>query len=295
MKKNHFPKFAIPFAFVLIIVTSYGYIRWTTQQEIMQTQNLVTSVSNSLDLLGTAEELLSGERPTDEQLLTNIIGVEVKEAACENTTASDIQNHPFATDINALLKNCIVSGYSDGTFKPDNTINRAELTKIVMGAFFTPQELQSAVDFYQGRGVAYAGLPDVSISEWYAPYVALGILEEIIKGYGGEYITINGIKDHPFKPGNAVTFGEAFKILLSAKIAVTDQETREIIQDELFYAASDLTNYPEISQDDWTRPYMIAGTEDNLANMFPSAFVAYRHTPITRGQFAHLAVNVMSY
>jgi hypothetical protein len=295
MKKNHFPRFAIPFAFVLIILISYGYIRWTTNTELKQTQDLLTSVNNSLELLGTAEELLSGERPTDEQLLTNIIGAEIKEAACENVTVSDIQNHPFGVDINALLKNCIVSGYSDGTFKPNGSINRAELTKIVMGAFFTPQELQSALEFYQGRGVAYAGLPDVSINEWYAPYIALGILEEIIKGYGGEYITVNGIKDHPFKPGNPVTFGEAFKILLSAKIAVTDQETREIIQDELFYAASDLTSYSQIPPDDWTRPYVIAGAGDNLANMFPEEFVSFRHSPITRGQFAHLAVNVMSY
>ena len=42
-------------------------------------------------------------------------------------------------------------------------------------------------------------------------------------------------------------------------------------------------------------PYLLAGMSENLTHMFPDVFVEFRHTPITRAQFAHLAVNVMSY
>ncbi len=244
---------------ILTILISFGYLHFRVQSETLQ---------SNLKLHGSA---------------------------CKENSVTDIQGHLFQQDINALIKNCIVTGYQDGTFRPNNQINRAELAKIVMGAFFSLEELQSAIDYFREQGSAYAGLPDVPLNQWYSPYIALGILEEIIKGYLGEYIIVNGVKDHPFKPGNPVTFGEAFKILLSAKIAVTDSDTREIVENELFYTANDSTSYLSIPLDDWTRPYLLAGMSENLTHMFPDVFVEFRHTPITRAQFAHLAVNVMSY
>jgi hypothetical protein len=295
---NHHRRFLIPFVFVLIILMSYGYIRWQTQSEMLQSQLSLEKVSSQVDLLQDAKEALGEEPINAEDLLTSITNkteLGVHGTACDQASVTDIQGHSYYQDINALIKNCIVAGYQDGTFRPNNQINRAELAKIVMGAFFSPEELQSATEYFQEQGSTYAGLPDVPLNQWYAPYIALGILEEIIKGYLGEYIVVNGIKDHPFKPGNPVTFGEAFKILLSAKIAVTDPNTREIIENELFYAANNTTDYPFIPLDDWTRPYLLTGMSENLAYMFPSAFAQFRHTPITRAQFAHLAVNVMSY
>lgn len=295
---NHHRRFLIPFAFVFIILVSYGYIRWQTNAEILQSQLLFEKVNENIDLLQEIKETLSGKEISTQNLLSDITkksNLEIHNSACEERSVTDIQGHSFQQDINALVKNCIVTGYQDGTFRPNNEINRAELAKIVMGSFFSSEELQSAMNYFQEQGSAYAGLPDVSLDQWYAPYIALGILEEIIKGYLGEYIIVNGIKDHPFKPGNPVTFGEAFKILLNAKIAVTDPDTREIIENEFFYATNDTTNYPSIPLDDWTRPYLLAGMSENLAYMFPSAFAQLRHTSITRAQFAHLAVNVMSY
>lgn len=48
----------------------------------------------------------------------------------------DIQNHPYETAIRYLYDAGIIRGYSDGSFKPGATINRAEFTKIVSSAQF---------------------------------------------------------------------------------------------------------------------------------------------------------------
>jgi hypothetical protein len=290
-------KLLIMSALLFILLVSSVHLIWRTQQDTEQEAAVLKSLSDSIALLETVREVQGKPEMNPEELIKNITGQQLAEhaASCENTEVTDVQNHPFKSDIEALLKNCIVNGYTDNTFRPDTKINRAELSKVVMGAFFSEEELQSALDFFLEQGSGYAGLPDVPVDQWYAPYVALGILENIIKGYMGEIIEVGDVKDHPFKPGNPVTFGEAFKILLSAKIAVTDDTTRQKIENELFYAASDTTSLPEVPLDDWTRPYVIAGSGKNLDFMYPTSFIALRHTQITRAQFAHLAVNVMSY
>lgn len=44
----------------------------------------------------------------------------------------DASKHWAADDINALVQSGAVNGYSDGTFRPDNTITRGEFTKILV-------------------------------------------------------------------------------------------------------------------------------------------------------------------
>jgi len=44
----------------------------------------------------------------------------------QDISLSDIEGHVFAADIEKLAKANIVGGYSDGTFKPGNLVNRAE-------------------------------------------------------------------------------------------------------------------------------------------------------------------------
>ncbi len=88
----------------------------------------------------------------------------------------------------------ILGGYEDGTFRPKDTINRAELLKIV----------------FKGRSdvtpVSRRCFSDVSPDEWYAPYVCAAKNRDIVQGYP------NGT----FKPGEPVNFAEAIKIVLNA-------------------------------------------------------------------------------
>ncbi len=88
----------------------------------------------------------------------------------------------------------ILQGYDDGTFRPKETINRAELLKIV----------------FKGRSdvtpVSRRCFSDVSPDEWYAPYVCAAKNRGIVKGY----------QNGTFKPAEPVNFAEAIKIVLNA-------------------------------------------------------------------------------
>lgn len=54
-----------------------------------------------------------------------------------------------------------VSGYSDGTFRPNHSVTRAEALKIVLGILsITPE------------GVGFKAYSDVETSAWYAPHAA---------------------------------------------------------------------------------------------------------------------------
>lgn len=88
----------------------------------------------------------------------------------------------------------IVSGYPDGSFKPGQTINRAEFTKIIDRTTSTPD---SSTGLYQ--------LPfeDVDMAAWYVPYLASALSRGLISGY----------PDGTFRPTLEISFVEAAKII----------------------------------------------------------------------------------
>jgi hypothetical protein len=47
---------------------------------------------------------------------------------------TDIGTHQYRESIQFLYTRGIISGYSDGSFKPDQSISRAELLKIILEA-----------------------------------------------------------------------------------------------------------------------------------------------------------------
>lgn len=106
---------------------------------------------------------------------------------------SDVTGSHINIDaINYVEANGIVNGYPDGTFKPDDTINRAEFTKIVIESAF-PNQASGSMCF-----------PDVN-DEWFAKYVCFAKNKNIIGGY----------PDGTFKPDQEVSFVEAAKIIVN--------------------------------------------------------------------------------
>lgn len=87
----------------------------------------------------------------------------------------------------------IIGGYSDNTFKPENKINRAELTKIVIEAV------------YPGQAAGSNCFSDVK-DEWFAKYVCFAVEKGIVSGYA----------DSTFKPNDNINYVEALKITLGA-------------------------------------------------------------------------------
>lgn len=48
---------------------------------------------------------------------------------------SDVDGHPFEREIRTLVDEGVVSGYSDGTFRPERTLTRAEYAALLASAF----------------------------------------------------------------------------------------------------------------------------------------------------------------
>ncbi|MBW4679932.1 MAG: WG repeat-containing protein [Microcoleus vaginatus WJT46-NPBG5] len=63
------------------------------------------------------------------------------------STFSDIQNHWAQTAILQLADKSIISGYPNGSFRPNATITRAELAALVRKAFPNAPKIRSAVNF----------------------------------------------------------------------------------------------------------------------------------------------------
>jgi hypothetical protein len=108
----------------------------------------------------------------------------------------DILNANYRNSIQKLADHNIVNGYPDGTYGPDELINRAEFTKIVVGAFYKenliPQELfENCFD-------------DVGI-QWFSKFVCFASYKDIVQGY----VNAGNI----FKPEQNVNYVEALKII----------------------------------------------------------------------------------
>ncbi len=108
----------------------------------------------------------------------------------------DVPNtHEAYLALTYLKNNEVISGYPDGTFRPGETINRAELMKIVVtGQGIRPDPVKYRNCF-----------PDV-METWYSPYVCYGLEKGWIQGY----------PDGMFKPSDTANKAEVIKILLNA-------------------------------------------------------------------------------
>lgn len=104
----------------------------------------------------------------------------------------NIENHVHYDAIVSLREKNIIEGYPDGTFKPNNRINRAEFTKIVV----------SSINNNPSGDNCFSDVKN----EWFAKFVCYASQSKIIEGY----------PDGTFKPELEINKVEALKIVLEA-------------------------------------------------------------------------------
>lgn len=133
--------------------------------------------------------------------------------SCDAITTNDIDNREeqIFSDVSLNQQNAIaikylknkniITGNPDGTFKPNNNVNRAELSKLIV----------SAKEVYPDESTYNNCFPDVK-NEWYAPYIC----------YAKSKNWLNGYPDGKFKPEQTVNKAETMKILLKSFDISTD-------------------------------------------------------------------------
>ncbi|MFH1670688.1 MAG: S-layer homology domain-containing protein [Patescibacteria group bacterium] len=102
-------------------------------------------------------------------------------------------DHAYFPAIDWAKEQEFIGGYSDGTFRPDKEVNRAEFLKMI---------LEAKSDFDLSQPYNGGSFSDVEFSSWYAPYVSYAASQNIIEGYG----------DNTFRPEQAVTVAEGLKM-----------------------------------------------------------------------------------
>ena len=113
--------------------------------------------------------------------------------------ANDIEGTKYEEAINKLVALNTIEGYEDGTFKPENTITRAELATVITFIL----GLQDAADLAKETPSRFS---DVKTNEWYTGYINIAANENVISGY----------PDGTFKPSENVSYSEAVTMLVNA-------------------------------------------------------------------------------
>lgn len=143
----------------------------------------------------------------------------------------------------------IMQGYENGDLGLDRYVTRAEFTKMTIAA----SQYRNAV----AATLSVSPFPDVTFKMWHAPYVYIGVSNNLLAGY----------KDGTFKPDNHVLYEEAVTILLRL----------------LGYQDSEFAYSWPVGQISMAEKI---GLCDNV-----SAFVGQ---PLTRDQVSHLFYNLLT-
>lgn len=162
-------------------LTEDDFINGRAEVEVLplSKENIVVKIQSGV-LVGVSEKLQEGEEKTETGASTLSI-------------FSDIPtNYKNVTAISFLKDAGILSGNADGTFRPNDGINRAEFAKVMLLAIH--KEPKSA------RGGVFSDVPK---NEWFAPYVETAAELGIIEGY----------PDGSFRPANNINRAELFTML----------------------------------------------------------------------------------
>lgn len=116
---------------------------------------------------------------------------------------ADVKDKSYEKAVQTLMEKGIVTGDTDGSFHPDETLTRAQACIIVVKSM-NPSEAEVSATVTQPA--PKSSFSDMSGYGWAEGYVSYAVNHNITKGY----------PDGTFKPGNKVTMNELITMVLRA-------------------------------------------------------------------------------
>ena len=169
---------------------------------------------------------------------------------------SDVDaNTPHGKAILYLKSKGIIEGYSDGTFRPMNPINRAEGTKVILASLGSkPSDAVEKTSFV-----------DTAPTDWFTGWVE----------YGKNLGVLAGNPDGTFTPRRQVNLAEAIKIILLAnKVDLSNETVFE-------------KPYADVEKDAWFAVYFQYAKNKNLLDADSEGKINAGNA-LTRGEVAEV-------
>jgi hypothetical protein len=195
---------------------------------------------------------------SDEEDTGLVLGVRTeRDTETPSYTFSDIANHWAEEYISNLGAAGIVQGRSEGHFEPNAYLTRAEAVKIALGVLGIEIDTSLMPSF-----------SDVSMEEWYAPYIATAEKYGLIQGYG----------DGTFKPGQYINRAEITKILLEGTGRDLSSDTE--------------ASFSDVAPGEWYMSYINFAVEHGIIEGYGDGTVRPGNN-VLRGEVAKIASLIM--
>jgi hypothetical protein len=174
------------------------------------------------------------------------------------------QGHLFQEAVEELVRAQVVNGNPDGTFQPDNDVNRAAMLKML----------------YKAKGkvpdpLSVRCFPDVEIGSWYEPYVCDAAARRYVNGYA----------DGTFRPNQSVNRVEALKMIMTVfdiPLEIITDDNREIV------------NFADVSLSAWYTQYLLTAYNTQILPIPGQTGARFMpDMPLSRGESAAYIFNAL--
>lgn len=183
-----------------------------------------------------------------------------------STRFSDIESHWARAFIEALAQRKILNGYPNGTFRPDNSVTRAEFAAIIATVFNQPAKRE------------YVPFTDVPANHWAA--------NAIKKAYETGFLS--GYPDRSFRPNNRIAKGDVLVSLVSGLGLGTSIKPDLLPTLTLIY--NDAASIPE-----YARNAVAIATRAGIVANFPNVKILNPNVAATRGDVAAIIYQALVY
>lgn len=215
-----------------------GQERENTGEALMAASHMLITGGHKPYMSGYAGNLFKpNKNMTRAEVAVALYNLLVAKQPVTESAFSDVSlNAWYGKEVNALHKAGIIGGYSDGTFRPNKEITRAEFVKLLTACFPMKSGSISFTDVSSGYW-AYSAIVSASAQGW-----------------------IGGFGDGTFRPGNPLRRCDAAKIL---NIALGRTG-------EGFAADKDKQEFVDVPKDHWAFEHIAEAADPPEAAPSPS-------------------------